>query len=355
MFFRAFYGKTEKTVVFLKNKRLGRQTVAFTNPPAVAAGSCVVGQKEGEGPLRKWFDYISDDSYFGQSSWEKAESVMLSKCFALCCDKAKIPPSDIQYLFAGDLLNQCAGSTFAARDLPIPYFGVYGACSTMAESLSLAAMTIDGGYADTVCAMTSSHFCSAERQFRLPLEYGGQRTPTAQWTVTASGCCIVSTGGKGPFIEGATIGKIQDFGIKDANNMGAAMAPAAIDTIRQHFEDFHRRPQDYDLIVTGDLGLLGKQIVLEQLRQDGFDLAGRYNDCGVMIFDTERQDVHAGGSGCGCSASVLCGHLLRRMREGELHRLLFCATGALLSPVSSWQGESIPGVCHAVSIVTERR
>ena len=217
-------------MVFLKNKRLGRQTVAFTNPPSIAAGSCVVGQKEGEGPLRKWFDYISDDSYFGQSSWEKAESVMLSKCFALCCDKARIPPSDIQYLFAGDLLNQCAGSTFAARDLPIPYFGVYGACSTMAESLSLAAMTIDGGYADTVCAMTSSHFCSAERQFRLPLEYGGQRTPTAQWTVTGAGALLLTSDGEGPYVTHVTTGRIRDAGVTDANNMGAAMAPAAYET-----------------------------------------------------------------------------------------------------------------------------
>mgnify|MGYP005884768499 FL=1 len=225
----------------------------------------------------------------------------------------------------------------------------------MAESLLLAASFVNAGYARRAGAITSSHFASAERQYRFPLGYGGQRTPTAQWTVTGSGCCIVSSSGKGPFVECATVGKIQDFGIKDANNMGAAMAPAAVDTIRQHFEDFGRRPQDYDLIVTGDLGVLGKQIVLEQMKLDGFDLTGRYDDCGVMIFDSVRQDVHAGGSGCGCSASVLCGHLLRRMREGKLKRLLFCATGALLSPVSSWQGESIPGVCHAVSIVSERR
>lgn len=238
-------------MVFLKNKRLGRQTVAFTNPPSIAAGSCVVGQKEGEGPLRKWFDYISDDSYFGQSSWEKAESVMLSKCFALCCDKARIPPSDIQYLFAGDLLNQCAGSTFAARDLPIPYFGVYGACSTMAESLSLAAMTIDGGYADTVCAMTSSHFCSAERQFRLPLEYGGQRTPTAQWTVTGAGALLLTSEGEGPYVTHVTTGRIRDAGVTDANNMGAAMAPAAYETLRAHFADTGRTPADYAAIITG--------------------------------------------------------------------------------------------------------
>ena len=333
-------------MVFLKNKRLGRQTVAFTNPPSIAAGSCVVGQKEGEGPLRKWFDYISDDSYFGQSSWEKAESVMLSKCFALCCDKARIPPSDIQYLFAGDLLNQCAGSTFAARDLPIPYFGVYGACSTMAESLSLAAMTIDGGYADTVCAMTSSHFCSAERQFRLPLEYGGQRTPTSQWTVTGAGAVLLGGGERGIRITAATIGSIVDRGICDANNMGAAMAPAAFATLRAHFDDLHCAPEDYDRIVTGDLGKLGSELLHGLLEKNG--IRADVQDCGVMIFDAQRQDVHCGGSGCGCSASVLCGPLLSRMERGELRRLLFCGTGALLSPLSTQQGESIPAVCHAV-------
>ena len=333
-------------MVFLKNKRLGRQTVAFMNPPSIAAGSCVVGQKEGEGPLRKWFDYISDDSYFGQSSWEKAESVMLSKCFALCCDKARIPPSDIQYLFAGDLLNQCAGSTFAARDLPIPYFGVYGACSTMAESLSLAAMTIDGGYADTVCAMTSSHFCSAERQFRLPLEYGGQRTPTSQWTVTGAGAVLLGGGERGIRITAATIGSIVDRGICDANNMGAAMAPAAFATLRAHFDDLHCTPEDYDRIVTGDLGKLGSELLHGLLEKDG--IRADVQDCGVMIFDAQRQDVHCGGSGCGCSASVLCGPLLSRMERGELRRLLFCGTGALLSPLSTQQGESIPAVCHAV-------
>ena len=285
-------------MVFLKNKRLGRQTVAFTNPPSIAAGSCVVGQKEGEGPLRKWFDYISDDSYFGQSSWEKAESVMLSKCFALCCDKARIPPSDIQYLFAGDLLNQCAGSTFAARDLPIPYFGVYGACSTMAESLSLAAMTIDGGYADTVCAMTSSHFCSAERQFRLPLEYGGQRTPTAQWTVTGAGAVVLGQAGEGLHLCSGTIGTIVDRGITDASNMGAAMAPAAYETLRAHFDDLHRAPEDYDLIVTGDLGRLGWELVRELFERDGVRLGERYQDCGMMIFDLNRQDVRCGGACC---------------------------------------------------------
>ena len=339
----------------MANQKRGRQSFILSDPPVITHWASVAGKKESEGPLAHTFDIKSQDTYFGQKTWEQGEKQMQKLALGKLAEKANMKLEDFDLVFSGDLLNQCIGSSFTLRNLGIPHLGLYGACSTMAESLLLSSMAVGGGFADNAVAMTSSHFASSERQYRFPLGYGGQRTPTAQWTVTASGCCIVSTGGKGPFIEGATIGKIQDFGIKDANNMGAAMAPAAIDTIRQHFEDFHRRPQDYDLIVTGDLGLLGKQIVLEQLQQDGFDLAGRYNDCGVMIFDTERQDVHAGGSGCGCSASVLCGHLLRRMCEGELHRLLFCATGALLSPVSSWQGESIPGVCHAVSIVTERR
>ena len=296
----------------------GKQSVVFPNFPAIEANAAIVGKKEGEGPLREDFDQITQDTKLNQASWEKAESELQKTALELALGKASLNYDDLDVLFAGDLLNQCISSRRAG-------------------------------------AITSSHFASAERQYRFPLGYGGQRTPTAQWTVTGSGCCIVSSSGKGPFVECATVGKIQDFGIKDANNMGAAMAPAAVDTIRQHFEDFGRRPQDYDLIVTGDLGVLGKQIVLEQMKLDGFDLTGRYDDCGVMIFDSVRQDVHAGGSGCGCSASVLCGHLLRRMREGKLKRLLFCATGALLSPVSSWQGESIPGVCHAVSIVSERR
>lgn len=335
--------------------RKGKASVLFPNYPVILSHAAVAGKKEGEGPLRDYFDQIAQDTKLQQASWEKAESMFQKTALDLALSKAQLQYPDLDVLFAGDLLNQCISSSFAVRDTKIPFLGLYGACSTMAESLLLAASFVNAGYAKKAAALTSSHFASAERQYRFPLGYGGQRTPTAQWTVTASGCCIVSAQGKGPFVEGATIGKIQDFGIKDANNMGAAMAPAAIDTIRQHFEDFGRRPQDYDLIVTGDLGILGKQIVLEQLQKDGFNLTGRYNDCGAMIFDTERQDVHAGGSGCGCSASVLCGYLLRHMQEGTLRRLLFCATGALLSPVSTGQGESIPGICHAISIVTERR
>ncbi len=311
--------------------------------PALHCGGQLRRRAEGgRRPLRKWFDYISDDSYFGQSSWEKAESVMLSKCFALCCDKARIPPSDIQYLFAGDLLNQCAGSTFAARDLPIPYFGVYGACSTMAESLSLAAMTIDGGYADTVCAMTSSHFCSAERQFRLPLEYGGQRTPTAQWTVTGAGALLLTGEGEGPYVTHVTTGRIRDAGVTDANNMGAAMAPAAYETLRAHFADTGRTPADYAAIITGDLGKIGHEILTDLFLRDGVDLGVCSTDCGMLIFNPETQDVHAGGSGCGCSASVLCGHILQRMTCGDWPRVLFAATGALMSPTTSQQGERSP-------------
>ena len=334
---------------------IGAQSVRFDAPPSILSFAAIGGKKEQEGPLASYFDFLSGDTTFGQKSWEKAESELQKRALDTALRKLDAKYRDLDALFAGDLLNQCIGSAFAMRETGIPFLGLYGACSTMAESLLLAASFVNAGYSRRAGAITSSHFASAERQYRFPLGYGGQRTPTAQWTVTGSGCCIVSSSGKGPFVECATVGKIQDFGIKDANNMGAAMAPAAVDTIRQHFEDFGRKPQDYDLIVTGDLGVLGKQIVLEQMKLDGFDLTGHYDDCGVMIFDSVRQDVHAGGSGCGCSASVLCGHLLRRMREGKLKRLLFCATGALLSPVSSWQGESIPGVCHAVSIVSERR
>ena len=339
----------------MANQKRGRQSFILPDPPVITHWASVAGKKESEGPLAHTFDVTSQDTYFGQKTWEQGEKQMQKLALGKLAEKANMKMEDFDLVFSGDLLNQCIGSSFTLRNLGIPHLGLYGACSTMAESLLLSSMAVGGGFADNAVAMTSSHFASSERQYRFPLGYGGQRTPTAQWTVTGSGAALVRSDGHGPRITGCTVGTVTDLGIKDANNMGAAMAPAAIDTIRQHFEDFHRRPQDYDLIVTGDLGLLGKQIVLEQLQQDGFDLAGRYNDCGLLIFDTKSQDVHAGGSGCGCGASVLCGYLLDRLEKRELRRLLFCATGALLSPVSSWQGESIPGVCHAVSIVTERR
>lgn len=333
----------------MANKKLGRQTVALQNPPSVIGSASVVGKKEGEGPLAATFDHISQDDTFGERSWEKAESAMQKLALAAALNKAGLSVSGLDYLLAGDLLNQCIGSGFAVRGQDVPFFGLYGACSTMAESLSLAAMLLDGGYGTKIAAMTSSHFCSAERQYRSPLEYGGQRTPTAQWTVTGSGCVILADQGPGPYVTHVTTGKIVDKGIKDAANMGAAMAPAAYATIAAHFQDTGRKPSDYDLIVTGDLGQLGRDIVADWFHRDGMDLKN-LNDCGTLIYDLEGQDVHCGGSGCGCSAVVLAGMLLNGMAEGRWKRILFCGTGALLSPTSSQQGESIPSICHAVTL-----
>lgn len=335
-------------------KHLGKQTIRFQSPPNIAAYAAVGGKMEGEGPLAACYDFLSADSYFGAKSWESAESEMLKKCFDLALSKAGVTPEELDYIFTGDLLNQCVGSEFALKDSGVPVFGLFGACSTMAESLSLASMTMDGGFAERVCALTSSHFCSAERQFRLPLSYGGQRTPTAQWTATAAGAIILDNGEGGPFVTHITTGKIVDAGITDVANMGAAMAPAALETILTHLSDTGREPDYYDLIVTGDLGFVGHDILLDLALQSGCDLSAVSSDCGMMIYDREKQDVHAGGSGCGCSASVLTGHLLPKFKTGELKRLLFCATGALMSPTTALQGESILGICHAVSIEAEK-
>ena len=335
------------------SKRIGAQTTALPSCPGLIGWAGIAGQKEKEGPYGAKFDWIIPDELNGEQSFEGAERAMLEQAVVLCAEKAGTRLNEIQMLLAGDLLNQIISAGFAARNLGIPFYGLYGACSTMSESLSVGGMLADGGFADRLICATCSHFCTAERQYRAPLELGNQRTPTAQWTVTGSGCCIVASNGRGPYLNCATIGRIEDYGIKDANNMGAAMAPAAIDTMQAHFRDLRRVPSDYDLIVTGDLGMLGKTIVLDQFRRIGVDLSSVYNDCGLLIFDTKKQDVHAGGSGCGCGASVLCGYLLDKLEKRELRRLLFCATGALLSPTSSWQGESIPGVCHAVAITAE--
>ncbi|OUN20548.1 stage V sporulation protein AD [Flavonifractor sp. An82] len=333
----------------MTNKKLGRHTAVLEHPPSVIGSASVVGKKEGQGPLAATFDHISQDDSFGERSWEKAESAMQKLALAAALDKAGISVSALDYLLAGDLLNQCIGSGFAVRGQDVPFWGLYGACSTMAESLSLAAMLLDGGFGVRAAAMTSSHFCSAERQYRSPLEYGGQRTPTAQWTVTGSGCVILASQGPGPYITHITTGKIVDKGIKDAANMGAAMAPAAYSTISAHFQDTGRRPSDYDLIITGDLGKLGRDIVADWFHRDGMDLKN-LSDCGTLIYDLEGQDVHCGGSGCGCSAVVLAGLLLNGMAGGRWRRILFCGTGALLSPTSSQQGESIPSICHAVAL-----
>lgn len=338
----------------MESNHRGRRSIVFPQPPAILAYASVAGKKEAQGPLRTSFDLTSDDTSFGQKTWEKAETQMQKQALRIALNKAKLEESALDAAFLGDLLNQCIGSTFSLRNSEVPAFGLYGACSTMAESLLLAGMAVSGGFCRRALAMTSSHFASSERQYRFPLGYGGQRTPTAQWTVTGAGAVILGVEGAGPFLRNATIGTIVDAGIKDANNMGAAMAPAAFETLRAHFDDLHRAPEDYDLIVTGDLGKLGSELVRELFSHEGVRLKERYQDCGVLIFDTEKQDVHCGGSGCGCSASVLCGYLLNKLRSGEIKNLLFCGTGALLSPLSTQQGESIPAVCHAVAISTER-
>ena len=330
--------------------RKGRQSIVFPNYPSIAASAAVAGKKEGKGPLRADFDQIAADTKLGQASWEKAESMLQKTAFELALEKASLACGDLDILFAGDLLNQCISSSFAARDTNLPFLGLYGACSTMAESLLLAASFVNAGYAKRAAALTSSHFASAERQYRFPLGYGGQRTPTAQWTVTGSGAALVRRDGHGPRITGCTIGTVTDLGIKDANNMGAAMAPAAYATIKAHFDDMKTAPEDFDLIVTGDLGQLGKEMLLELARRDGVSLGGKLTDCGTMVFDNDKQDVHAGGSGCGCSAITLCGYLLGQLNGGKLKKILFCGTGALLSPTSTQQGLPIPGVCHAVCI-----
>ncbi|MDR1131224.1 MAG: stage V sporulation protein AD [Oscillospiraceae bacterium] len=334
----------------MSKKRVGKQTLRLQNPPCIAYSASVGGKMEADGPLAGSFDFLSADSYFGAKSWESAESAMLKKCFDLVLDKAGLTAEDIQFIFTGDLLNQCVGSEYAVRESGVPLFGLFGACATMSESLALAAMTLDGGFAETVCAMTASHYCSAERQFRLPLAYGGQRTPTAQWTATAAGALIITNAGEGPYITHVTPGKIVDAGIRDAANMGSAMAPAALETICAHLADTGRAPDYYDRIVTGDLGLVGHRILLELALGQGYDLGPVSADCGMLLFDRETQDVHAGGSGCGCSASVLVGHFLPKLKNGELKRLLFCATGALMSPTTAMQGESVLGICHAVAI-----
>ncbi|MBE7001356.1 MAG: stage V sporulation protein AD [Ruminococcaceae bacterium] len=332
------------------NRKCGKQSFQFENPPVITAWASVAGKKEAEGPLGKTFDITNDDAYFGEKSWEQGEKKMQQIALDTLLKKAGIAAKEIGVVFSGDLLNQCIGSSFTLRNMGIPHVGLYGACSTMAESLMMASMAVGGGFSDNVVAMTSSHFASSERQYRFPLGYGGQRTPTAQWTVTGSGAALVCQKGKGPKITGCTIGTVTDLGIKDANNMGAAMAPAALATIRAHFEDMKVSAENFDLIVTGDLGQLGKEALLTLASREGLDLGGKVADCGTLVFDLLKQDVHSGGSGCGCSAITLCGYLLEKIANGKLSKILFCGTGALLSPTSTQQGLPIPGVCHAVSL-----
>jgi stage V sporulation protein AD len=331
-------------------KRLGSQTIILDKYPIILSGAAIVGKKEGDGPLARYFDEVIDDEYAGEKTFEAAESRILRDSFVKALEKSGKASTELNVILAGDLLNQCTAASYAFRDSDTPFIGLFGACSTMSESLSLGAMLIDGGSADYAACASSSHFCSAERQFRYPLEFGTQRTPTAQWTVTGAGTVILGKEGQGPKITCATPGKIVDQGIKDANNMGAAMAPAACDTIINHLKDTARTVDDYDIILTGDLGSFGSNMLNELLIRNNIDIKNKHKDCGTMIFDLEKQGVDCGGSGCGCSAAVFSTYILDQFKQGLLKRILFIATGALLSPTRSQQGESIPGVAHAVCI-----
>lgn len=329
----------------------GKQSWWFENRPVIIGAATVVGPDEGEGPLAADFDLVHPELDMQQKSWEKAERLLLEQASEFAIQNARIERDQLQFYIGGDLMNQIISNSFAARSLGVPYLGVFGACSTSMETLALASQLVDSGAADHVLAGTCSHNCTAEKQFRYPTEYGSQKPPTAQYTVTGAGAAVVAASGDGPVVECATIGKIVDLGIKDPFNMGAAMAPAAVDTIQAHFNDTGRKPGDYDLIVTGDLAGVGHPIANELLLQNGVPMKDTvFGDCGLMVYDVNKQKVQAGGSGCGCSAVVTYGHLLKRMKKGELGRILVVATGALLSPLSFQQGESIPCIAHAVAI-----
>ena len=342
------------------NKNAGQQSILFPSGAWLRGRGTVVGKKEGEGPLADCFDLTLDDDMYGEKSWERAESKMLKEAMLKAVQRAGMEKEQIDVMLSGDLLNQLMSSSFMARDLHIPFLGLYGACSTMTESLVLGSILVDGGFAENILAGASSHFCTAERQFRMPVEHGNQRPPSAQWTATASGAVVVS--GRPP-AEGmprirataATIGKVIDAGIKDANQMGAAMAPAAVDTLLNHLEDTGRGIDYYDLVVTGDLGFIGRDIMTDLLIDAGLPAAKvreRYDDCGTMLY-TRQQDVHSGGSGCGCSASVFAGKLMQQMEQKELKKVLLMSTGAMLSTISPFQGESIPGIAHAIALEVE--
>lgn len=333
-----------------KKLQVGKQSLAFEKPVYIMSAASIVGPKEGEGPLKDTFDEIVEDATFGKESWEEGESELMRRTSLLALSKAKIKAEEVRYLFAGDLLGQLIASTFGLMDFQIPMFGLYGACSTMGEALSLGAMTIHAGYADTVLSVASSHFGGAEKQFRFPLEYGNQRPMSSTWTVTGCGAFVLSKEYGDIQISGITTGKVVDYGVKDSLNMGACMAPAAADIIYQHLKDFECKPEEYDRIVTGDLGKVGKEILCKLLRDQGYDISKVHMDCGMEIFDDPEQDTHAGGSGCGCSAVTLAGKLLNELRDGTLKKILFVPTGALLSTVSYNEGQSVPGIAHAVVI-----
>lgn len=334
----------------MDNHHRGKQSFQFKQPPVIRAWASIAGKKEGEGPLGDCFDQIVTDSLLNEKTWEQAELKLQKDTFDLLLKKAGLQPGDIEAVASGDLLNQCISSSMSLNNCNIPHLGLYGACSTMSESLLIGSVLVGGGFTNNAVAMTSSHFASSERQFRFPLDYGGQRTPTAQWTVTGSGAVLLDSKGVGPRITACTIGTVVDNGIKDANNMGSAMAPAALSTIQAHLKDLNTSLSEFDHIITGDLGKTGTDALIQLGLASGLDLSEKLIDCGMLVFDREKQDVHAGGSGCGCSAITLCGYFLDQLNTGKLKKILFCATGALLSPTSVQQGLTIPGVCHAVSI-----
>lgn len=329
--------------------KLGKRTIKLNNPPNILGYATVVGEKEEQGPLSGKFDEVFKGDANGEDSFEQEESKMQERAANLAISKSGCKLEQINMAFAGDLLNQCIGSNYSMRSLGIPFCGIYGACSNMSLSMILAALMINADYADFTLAMTSSHFCAAERQFRFPLEYGGQRTPTSQWTATASGAVVIGYGEDDSIrLTKICLGKIVDANVSDINNMGAAMAPAAADTITAFFKDTKTSADDYDLILTGDLGEVGSTLLCKLMESEGFPIKGKHSDCGILLFDKESQDVHAGGSGCGCSAAVLCSDIFPKISKGELKKVLFIATGALMSTVSTEQGESIPSIAQLV-------
>lgn len=323
------------------------KTFSFKNKPRISMTASIAGKKEKEGPLGTFFDKTFDDDTLGEKSWEKAESKLQQLAVREAIDKRQICETDVNVIFAGDLLNQCVGAHYALKDMRIPFFGLYGACSTFCEGMILAALTVDGGYSNRSMCVTSSHFCAAEKQFRMPLAYGGQRPPNSQWTVTASGAAIIEKEGE-IAITSATPGRIVDMGINDANNMGTAMAPAACDTLTALFNDTNTTPCDYDMIYTGDLGIIGTQILCEMTEKNGFDISKNHQDCGCLIYDIDKQDVHCGASGCGCIASVFSSYIYKKLILGEMNKIILMATGALMNTQALYQGESIPSVAHAL-------
>ncbi len=341
------------------NQKLGRASVRLERPVYILNSASVVGTKEGQGPLGLLFDKVGRDDMFGCKTWEEAESALQKEAVGLALEKAGLRPEDISYIFAGDLLGQSMATSFGISSYQIPLLGVYGACSTCGESLALGAMSIAGGFADKVACVTSSHFASAEKEFRFPLDYGSQRPLSATWTVTGSGAFVLTDEPEGggrkarARISAMTVGKVVDYGLKDSMNMGACMAPAAASTLEQHFTDFAGQPEGYDKIITGDLGKVGQRVLIDLLRKKGIDISDQHMDCGLEIYDAASQDTHAGGSGCGCSAVTLSAYILKQLEEGNWKKVLFMPTGALLSKTSFNEGMSVPGIAHGIVIETE--